>query len=82
MVNDMKDKASLLMRQIDEKYTEINHAEILKICMLDINLPKSNSDVYFLIKILMTLGVFEKQPKSKFLINWENYHKLIKEGNL
>lgn len=70
----------VLMGKLDKKPTEIKFSEIIKICLLDKDLPHARGDIYFLVNTLIAFGIFEKTAQGKYKINWVKYSEIAKEG--
>lgn len=76
----MIEKTVLLFDQIDKKILEIKFEDILKICLLTKDLPKSKGDIYFLISSLEALKILEKTKYKTYKIDWTQFNQVKKDG--
>ena len=73
-------KAVLFFEQIDEKVTELEFSEILKISIMTKGLPKNKGDLYFMLSSFEALNLIEKKPRQIYKLNWDVLKKMRKEG--
>jgi len=78
----MPKNINLLIEQIEINQKQISFSDLLKICLLNKDLPHSKGEIYFLITTLKALGIFNELKNQEYEINWSAYNKLKKEGSI